>query len=88
MSTFDHPDWLFELKYDGFRSLAVVDYGRCTLYSRNGHEFRSFSAKAEWDDEPPWLLGKKDRWYGEVNSAGPDVAGAVTKAIVELTEAK
>jgi hypothetical protein len=43
--------------------------------------------KAEWDDEPPWLLNKKDRWYGEVNSAGPDVAGAVTGALVGLIEA-
>jgi hypothetical protein len=40
---FDHPDWLFELKYDGFRSLAVIEYGRCNLYSRNGHEFNSFA---------------------------------------------
>jgi len=44
--------------------------------------------KAEWDDEPPWLKGRKERWYGEVNSAGPDIAGAVTKAIVELAETK
>jgi bifunctional non-homologous end joining protein LigD len=21
---FDHPDWLYELKYDGFRALAFV----------------------------------------------------------------
>ncbi len=25
---FDHPDWIFELKYDGFRALAFVDDGR------------------------------------------------------------
>ncbi len=31
---FDHPDWLFEIKYDGFRSLAYVDDG-CKLVSRN-----------------------------------------------------
>ncbi len=42
--------------------------------------------KAEYDNEPPWLLGKKERWYGEVNSAGPDVAGAVTRALVGLIE--
>ena len=24
---FDHPDWLFELKYDGFRSLAFIGRG-------------------------------------------------------------
>jgi hypothetical protein len=44
--------------------------------------------KAEYDDQPPWLRNKKDRWYGEVNSAGPDIAGAVTKALVRLIEGK
>src|SRR5579864_3474574 len=43
---FDHPEFLFELKYDGFRSIAVIEYGRCTLYSRNGHPFSSFSGLA------------------------------------------
>jgi bifunctional non-homologous end joining protein LigD len=39
---FDDPDYLFELKYDGFRSLAVVRDGECKLVSRNGNEFKSF----------------------------------------------
>ena len=39
---FDHPEWIFELKYDGFRSLAVIQNGRCQLISRNGHPFNSF----------------------------------------------
>jgi bifunctional non-homologous end joining protein LigD len=34
---FDHPEWIFELKYDGFRALAVIHGGRCELISRNGH---------------------------------------------------
>ena len=42
--------------------------------------------KAEWDNQPPWLLNRKDRWYGEVNSAGEEVAGAVTRALVQLME--
>ena len=25
---FDHPEWIFELKYDGFRSLAVIQNGQ------------------------------------------------------------
>src|SRR5260370_40173252 len=33
---FDHPEWIFELKYDGFRSLAVIQNGRTQLISRNG----------------------------------------------------
>jgi bifunctional non-homologous end joining protein LigD len=39
---FDHPEWIFELKYDGFRSLAVIQNGRTELISRNGHPFNSF----------------------------------------------
>jgi ATP dependent DNA ligase domain len=46
-SPFDHADWLFELKYDGFRALAVIEHGRAQLLSRNGHPFASFSALAE-----------------------------------------
>ena len=42
-SPFDDPNWLFELKYDGFRALAAIDHGRAQLVSRNGHPFASFS---------------------------------------------
>jgi hypothetical protein len=44
--------------------------------------------RAEYDDVPPWLLNKKDRWYGEINSAGPDIAGAVTRALVGLIQSR
>src|SRR6266702_2765265 len=40
---FDDPDWIYELKMDGFRSLAIVEHGRAQLLSRNGHPFASFS---------------------------------------------
>lgn len=32
---FDHDDWLFEVKWDGFRALAFVDQGKVELKSRN-----------------------------------------------------
>jgi bifunctional non-homologous end joining protein LigD len=41
---FSHPDWLFELKYDGFRALAFVEDGECRLVSRNGNTFKSFES--------------------------------------------
>src|SRR5713226_739250 len=44
---FDDPDWIFGLKYDGFRALTVVENGRTQLLSRNGHPFASFSGLAE-----------------------------------------
>jgi bifunctional non-homologous end joining protein LigD len=40
---FDHPDWLFEIKHDGFRALAIVDGHQCELVSRRGHVF------TKWD---------------------------------------
>jgi bifunctional non-homologous end joining protein LigD len=40
---FDHSDYRFELKYDGFRALAYLENGRCRLVSRNGTPFASFS---------------------------------------------
>src|SRR4029077_20728616 len=33
-----------QLKYDGFRSLAVIHNGRTELISRNGHPFNSFDS--------------------------------------------
>src|ERR1700722_8666839 len=40
---FDHPEWIFELQYDGFRSLAVIQNGHTELISRNGNPFNSFA---------------------------------------------
>ena len=39
---FNDPEWIFELKLDGFRALAYVENGGCRLISRNGHTFRRF----------------------------------------------
>ena len=38
---FDHPDWIFELKYDGWRALAYIEAGTCRLVSRNRNPFKS-----------------------------------------------
>ena len=46
-AAFSHPDWIFELKWDGFRALAYIDGGRCKLVSRKGNEFRSFPRLTE-----------------------------------------
>jgi bifunctional non-homologous end joining protein LigD len=44
---FDHPDWLFEIKHDGFRALAIVEGHRCRLVSRRGHQFTKWSLLGE-----------------------------------------
>jgi bifunctional non-homologous end joining protein LigD len=43
---FSHPDWLFEIKHDGFRAVAVIENGTCALYSRNGNRFGRFNELA------------------------------------------
>jgi ATP-dependent DNA ligase len=38
---FDHADFVFEPKLDGFRALAHIDRHRASLISRNGNAFKS-----------------------------------------------
>jgi bifunctional non-homologous end joining protein LigD len=39
---FDHPEFLFELKHDGFRTLAYISEGHCELVSRRRNSYKSF----------------------------------------------
>lgn len=57
-------DWLYELKFDGYRLLTRIQAGRSTLYTRNHHD---------WSDRLPQLverldaLALPDGWYdGEI----------------------
>jgi bifunctional non-homologous end joining protein LigD len=43
---FDNPDWLFDLKYDGFRALLEIDGGVARLVSRNRNRFRHLDTLA------------------------------------------
>ena len=44
---FDHPDWIFELKHDGFRGVAYIADGKCKLVSRRDNVFRRFNPLCE-----------------------------------------
>lgn len=39
---FDNPEWIYELKYDGFRALAVIENGKCRFLSRHLHQLGGF----------------------------------------------
>ncbi|MGB7729529.1 MAG: hypothetical protein WBL50_15980 [Candidatus Acidiferrum sp.] len=41
---FNDPEYIFELKHDGFRALAYVEEGKCRLVSRNSNLFKSFES--------------------------------------------
>lgn len=44
---FDDPDWIYELKLDGFRALAQINGHRCRLTSRRGHTFKQWDVLCE-----------------------------------------
>ena len=39
---FEHPDWVFEFKYDGFRAHTYIENGSVSLVSRKGNRYKSF----------------------------------------------
>jgi bifunctional non-homologous end joining protein LigD len=51
---FDDADWLFEVKWDGYRVEAVVRDGRARLFTRHGNDaatyFPSLAGPAPWID--------------------------------------
>ena len=55
---FDHPDWVFELKHDGFRALSHISDGRCDVVSRKNNAYKSFGPLRE---RRSWKLGVKTR---------------------------
>lgn len=38
---FDDPDWLFEIKWDGYRAISEIKNGEVKLYSRHGISFEA-----------------------------------------------
>jgi len=38
---FDSKDWIFEIKWDGYRAIAEIENGSTRLYSRNGNLFNN-----------------------------------------------
>jgi bifunctional non-homologous end joining protein LigD len=67
---FDHPDWIFEPKLDGFRAVAYLEGGACQLVSRRGNRFKTFEplARAMAGD----LAGRTAILDGEIVRPGPD----------------
>jgi ATP-dependent DNA ligase len=45
------PQWLHEIKLDGFRMAARIDHGRAQLLTRTG---------LDWSDKYPSIVGRKD----------------------------
>jgi bifunctional non-homologous end joining protein LigD len=67
---FEHPDWIFEPKMDGFRAVAYVEGGTCRLVSRNHNPFKTFAPLAQAIGQD--LSGRAAILDGEIIRPGPD----------------
>ncbi|HWQ56810.1 MAG TPA: hypothetical protein VN442_24195 [Bryobacteraceae bacterium] len=67
---FDHPAWIYELKYDGFRALVYIEDGRARLVSRNGNTFKSFP-------ELTAAIGPAGMWLHITGTRSQDRTGTI-----------
>jgi bifunctional non-homologous end joining protein LigD len=74
---FDDPDWLFEVKWDGFRMEAVVDGDTVRLWTR-GEQDAATRYFGPFLDPPTWIKARQAVVDGEVialdNHGEPDFA--------------
>src|SRR5271166_4915698 len=61
---FDGPDWLFEIKWDGYRAIAFIEDGKARLVSRNQNDLTP--RYPELKDLPKLLKAKTAILDGEV----------------------
>jgi len=61
---FDSPDWLFEIKWDGYRAVAFMENGKVRLVSRNQNELTH--RYPELKDLPKMVKAKTAILDGEV----------------------
>jgi len=61
---FDGPEWLFEIKWDGYRAVAFVENGKVRLVSRNQNELTQ--RYPELKDLPQFVKAKNAILDGEV----------------------
>ncbi len=63
-AAFDDPDWLFEVKWDGYRVEAVVRDGRARIWTRNQLDASRYFP--ELAGEAPWIDAREAIVDGEV----------------------
>jgi bifunctional non-homologous end joining protein LigD len=67
---FDDQDWLFEIKWDGYRAIAFIENGSVRLVSRNQNELTA--RYPELKDMPEFINAKTAILDGEVVALDPD----------------
>jgi hypothetical protein len=70
-AAFDNPDYLYELKYDGFRALLEIDAAGARLVSRNRNRFRHLDPRAASRAVKEYLSTLNDAAYGAASEVQP-----------------
>jgi len=60
---FDGPEWLFEIKWDGYRAVAFLEGGKMRLVSRNQNDLTG--RYPELKDLPQFVRAKQANLDGE-----------------------
>ncbi len=61
---FDNPDWVFEIKWDGYRAIAFIENGRLRLVSRNQNDLTA--QYSDLHDIPKFVDAKTAVLDGEI----------------------
>lgn len=56
------------------------------LFGLANDEIGYIIPKCQWDEKPPYTFGATKRWYGEVNSVGPEAAARIAEAFQWLSK--
>jgi hypothetical protein len=79
----DYPDAAIDRP---LRDLLASNYS--FIIGLGNDEIGYIIPKAEWDEHAPWLNNSPQAYYGEINSAGPDTAASVARALTDLLGAR
>jgi len=69
-AAFDDPDWLFEIKWDGYRVEAVIRGGRARLWTRRQQDAARYFP--DLAGPAPWIEARDAIVDGEVVALDPD----------------
>ncbi len=92
---FEEPGWLYEIKWDGYRSIALVNNGKVNLISRNNKSFnekfypvtealRKWKINAVLDGEVVVLNKKGIAHFGSLQNWRSEADGDLTYYIFDL----
>ena len=66
-----HPNWVYELKHDGFRGILYVDRDQAWLVSRKGNKFRQFDPLLKQVLRLPQGTARHSGWRGGIGRRRP-----------------